>query len=231
MGHLIELVKLNTLVFGDLPTQYKTNTLEFLDRYKRTDEQVKAIRLQEIKAGMFYFLHYLDDSNWIRYSPVFVIDFKKFGNLIVLNCINLNFIPLQVRPLIFDPYIKEKDFDNKNFFLKTKYEIVYKELKKFGFQWSIMEYNVAQVQKVHRISFDVVAKFLFSGHPKAKYDPAKLIQIWKKKFIEQDKRDQEMMQANIQDFYDMSGEISEKYDMLKNHVQRIQRSAKKYGGR
>lgn len=231
MGHLIELVKLNTLVYGDIAAQYKANTLEFLDRYKRTDEQVKAIRLPEIKPGMFYFLHYMDDSNWVKYSPVFVIDFKKFGNIIVLNCINLNFIPLQVRPLIFDPYIKEKDFENKNFFLKTKYEIVYKELKKFGFQWSIMEYNVAQVQRVHRIAFDTLPKFLYSGHPKAKYDPTKLLQIWKKKFSEQDKRDQEMMKVDISDFYDMSSEISEKYDMLKNHAQRVQRSAKKYGGR
>lgn len=230
MGHLIELVKLNRLVFGDLPLQYKENTMELLERYKRTDDEVKAIRLAEIKPGLFYFLHYLDDSNWIKYSPVFVIDFKKFGNIIVLNCINLNFIPLQIRPFVFDPYIQEKDFENKNFFLKTKFETVYKELRKYGFQWSIMEYNVAQIQKVHRISFDILPKFLMSGHPKAKYDPAKLIQIWKKKIGDQDKRDQEMMRANIQEFYDFENEISDKYDALKGHIQRLQRSTKKYGG-
>lgn len=231
MGHLLELVKLNMLVHGDLPTQYKNNTLEFVDRYKRTDENVTAIRLPQIKAGIFYFIHYMDDSNWIKYSPVFVIDFKKFDNMIVLNCINLNFIPLQIRPFIFDQYIRDVDFENKNFFIKSKYENVFKELKKYGFQWSIMEYNVAQIQRVHQISFSILPSFLMSGHPKAKYDPQKLIQIWKKKIVEQDKRDQEISKASLDEFYDMNSEISEKYDMLKGHIERLQRSARKYGGR
>ena len=177
MGHLTELVKLNLLVYGgDEVENFKNNTLFFYQKYQKTDESVKSIRISEIKPGGFYFLHYLDDSNWIKYSPVFVVDFKKFDNQIVLFCINFNFIPLKVRVALFDPYIKEQDFTKKNFFLKVKYDAMYKELRKYGFQYSIMEYNLAQVKLVHKIELDLLPRFLYSQHPKAKYDPKKLIE-------------------------------------------------------
>lgn len=232
MGHLQELVKLNLLVHGgDEVENYKNNTKFFYEKYRKTDQDVKAVRLGEIKAGQFYFFHYMDDSKWIMYSPVYVIDYKKFDNMIILNCINFNFLPLKFRSLIFDPYIGEQDFENKNFLLKAKYDLVYKELRKIGFQWSIMEYNVAQIKLAHRISMDMLPRFLYSGHPLAKYDPVKLVQIWKKKYGEMDMRDKEMMSATIDDFYDVNKEISNKYDVLQGHIKRLQKSTKKYGGK
>ena len=232
MGHLAELVKLNLLVHGnDELSNFKANSLFFAKKYKKTDDSVKAVRLGEIKPGSFYFFHYLDDSNWIKYSPVFVVDFKKFDNLIVLFCVNLNFIPLKVRVSIFDPYIKEQDFGKKNFFLKVKYDAMYKELKKYAFQYSIMEYNLAQIKLAHRIDIEMLPRFLYSQHPLAKYDPRKLLEIWKKKVVEQDKRDKEMLSSSIDEFYDVNKEIDGKYDLLKKHIERLQKSAKKYGGK
>lgn len=232
MGHLAELVKLNLLVYGGNEVEsFKENSLFFYQKYQKSDDSVKSIKLQDIKVGGFYFFHYLDDSNWIKYSPVFVVDFKKFDNQIVLFCINLNFIPLKVRVSIFDPYIKEEDFEKKNFFLKVKYDAMYKELKKYAFQYSIMEYNLAQVKFVHKIELDMLPRFLYSQHPMAKYDPKKLMEIWNKKVVEQDKRDKEMMNSSIDEFYDVNKEIDGKYDLLKKHIERLQKSAKKYGGK
>ena len=232
MGHLLELVKLNLLEHGnDEVENFKNNTLFFAQKYKKPDESVKVVRLGDIKPGGFYFLHYLDDSKWIQYSPVFVVDFKKFDNMIVLFCVNFNFIPLKVRVALFDPYIKEQDFEKKNIFLKVKYDAMYKELKKYSFQYSLMEYNLAQVQLAHKIELDILPRFLYSQHYLVKYDPKKLLEIWKKKIVEQDKRDKEMMGSSIDDFYNINTDMTGKYDLLKKHIDRLQKSAKKYGGK
>lgn len=231
MGHLLDFVKLNNLVYGQNEADaYKKNCLYFSQMYSKTQESVKAISITDIKPGIFYFLHYADDSNWMKYSPVFVVDFKKFDKMTILNCVNLNFLPLPIRVALFDPYIKAEDFENKNFFIKAKYDVVYRELKKFSFQWSMMEFNAAQIVRVHKIAFSELPRFIYSGHPLAKYDPGKLTQIWKAKYKDQEKRDAEMMKANIDEFYDAKNEISDKYDQLKDHIKRLQKSNRKYGG-
>lgn len=231
MGHLTDLVKLYVLVNGvDEADAYKKNCQFFFDKYRGSDDDVKATRVGEMKPGMFYFLHYKDDSAWMKYSPVFVVDFKKFDNMVVLNCVNMNFLPLAARVALFDPFIEEEDFDNKAFYLRAKYDAVYRELKKYRFEWSMMEFNTKQIVQAHKISMVMLPRFIWSGHPLAKYDPAKLTQIWKKKYNEQAAREQEMMKASIQDFYDAKKEIGQKYDVLKGHIGRVQKSNKKYGG-
>lgn len=231
MGHLLELVELNNLVYGkDVADAYKQNCLYFYQKYTRTDESVKAVRIGDIEPGLFYFLHYKDDSAWMKYSPVFVIDFKKFAGRVIINCVNMNFLPLNVRVMLFDPYIREEDFENPNFYIKAKYDVLYKELRKYMFQWSVMEFSADQITLAHRISFKELPRFIYSGHPMAKYDPGKLVQIWKAKQKDMDARDQEMMQANVKDFFDVDKEISEKYQQLRGHIQRLQKSNRKYGG-
>jgi hypothetical protein len=178
--------------------------------------------------GGFYHLHYKDDSNWMRYSPIFSVDFKKFADMIVIIGINFNFIPVEIRTTIFDNFIKESDFDN-NTLLPVTYEGVYKELLKYGFEYALVEYNLKQVQLVHKINMEVVPRFLYSGHPKNKYDPKKLYEIWSAKLKNKHQRDQEMSQALISDFFEASDEIMENYTVLKNHITRIQRSKEKWG--
>ncbi len=231
MGHLLDLVNLNLLVYGeDEVSNFKNNSMFFYDKYRQTDELVKAIEPSQMKTGQFYFLHYLDDSNWIKYSPIFLVDYKKTSGKTILMCVNFNFIPLEVRPMIFDPYITEEMFEKPEQFIKVKYDAMYRELKRYSLQYSVMEYNAHQIKLVHRIGFKMLPRFLWSQHPMAKYDPRKLLQIWKKKYLEQDKRDKEMMDADIKEFLDIGNEISDKYVLLRGRVQRLQRSIRKYGG-
>lgn len=232
MGHLLELVKLNLLEHGnDEAENFKNNTLFFSQKYQTINEMVKVVPLEKIKLGGFYFFTYFDDSKWISLAPVFVVDYKTFNGKVVLFCINFNFIPLKIRVALFDPYIKEEDFEKKEFFLKVKYDAMYKELRKYGFQYSLMEYNLAQLKSAHKINLDLLPRFLYSQHLKVKYDPKKLIDIWKKKIVEQDQRDKEMMSSSIDDFYNINTDMSGKYDLLKKHIDRLQKSAKKYGGK
>jgi hypothetical protein len=124
----------------------------------------------------------------------------------------------------------EENFD-KDIPLKVNYEGMYSELIKYGFEYALIEYNAVQLKLVHRISMEMVPRFLISGHPKNKYDPGKLFQIWQAKIQDKDKRNQEIMKSTIEDFFNAKGEINEKYVLLNDHIKRIQKSLRKYGNR
>jgi hypothetical protein len=228
---LIERVRLSLLVYGNgIAENFKTNSIFFSEKYSKSDEMVTAKSTSDIQVGGFYFLHYLDDSNWMKYSPVFIVEQKNFGRQIILMAVNLNFIPLEVRAMIFDPYILDEYFE-KDSFLKVDYKGMYDELIGYGFEYSLMEYNAKQIKRVHKIHMEMLPRFLYSQHPKATYDPRKLMQIWNKKLETKSQRNQEMMKSMIDEFYDIDNDISEKYKVMKGHIERIQKSLKKYGGK
>jgi hypothetical protein len=164
----------------------------------------------------------------MQYSPIFTIDFKKFENLIIIHAVNFNFIPLEIRSAIFDKYIKEEDFDSDNL-LPVTYEGIYKELLKYGFEYAIVEYNLSQVKAVHKICLELLPRFLYSQHPINKYDPKKLYDIWKAKIGDRVDRHNELSKSLIEDFYKASDDILENYNVLKNHINRLQKSIQKYG--
>ncbi len=228
MGLLDDRVKLSLLVNGNgLPDNYKNNALYLMEKITKSDKEYTAINVTDIKVGSFCFIQYQDPSNWMKWSPVFIVDSKKFDNKIVIFGVNLNFIPLEIRTVIFDPYFIEKNFDI-NLPLKVNYKGMYDELLKWGFEYSLVEYNAIQIRMVHQIEMNSVPRFLMSGHLLTKYDPQKLIQIWTKKLETRDQRHNEMMNSLISDFYEMDGKIKEQYQVLKGHIQRIQNSLRRF---
>jgi hypothetical protein len=231
MGELVDRIGLRMLVDGDgLADNFKNNSLYFYEKYQKSDSNVRSIDLKDALPGSFYHFHYLDDSNWMKWSPVFITNFKKISNQIIIFGVNFNFIPLEVRAFLFDNFMVEEDFEEDRP-LKVNYEGMYEELIKYGFEYALVEYNASQIKLVHRIEMSSVPRFLIAGHPKNKYDPGKLFDIWKAKIGDKDKRNQEIMKSTIDEFYDTRGEINEKYVLLKGHIQRIQNNMKKYGGR
>ncbi len=229
MGELIEQIHINNKRNGgNIADNYKKNTMFFYDKYSTSSEDVLNIPLVKMHEGGFYFIQYEDDSNWMKYSPIFATSFKKFENLIIMTAINFNFIPIEIRAVIFDKYISKDDMD-KNRLLKADHESVYKELLHFGFEYALVEYNLKQIKSVHFINMSLLPQFLYSGYPINIYDPKKIYSIHQKKLETREKRHQEMMKAVISDFYDISNEINENYNALKKHIQRIQSNYKKYG--
>ncbi len=229
MGELLERIKLSNLVHGNgIVENFKNNSLFFYEAYSKSDKNVTNIPRGKIQLGGFYHLHYLDPSNWMVYSPIFTVDFKKFENLIIIHGVNLNFIPLEIRSTIFDKFMTVDNFE-RDMLLPVSFEGVYKELIKYGFEYAIVEYNLAQVEAVHKISMDLVPRFLYSQHPRNKYDPKKLYEIWNAKIADKEQRHQEMSKALIEDFYTVSDDILENYKVLKSHISRIQKSIEKYG--
>ena len=158
MGELIERTKLAGLVSSNgAPDFFKKNSFDFYQKYLSSDDEVKAINIKDIQPGYFYYFNYKDDSNWMKWSPVFVADFKKYGNQIILFCVNFNFIPLEIRVAIFDKYITQKDFE-KNNFLAVNFQAMYGELKRLKFEYTIVEFNAIQIVKAHRITLSVLPR-------------------------------------------------------------------------
>ena len=77
MGSLQERVNLSQKVFGDnLVDYFRNNSMYMVDKYSKSDDMCEVISLSDISMGRFYFFHYEDPSNWMRYSPVFTIENK-----------------------------------------------------------------------------------------------------------------------------------------------------------
>jgi len=226
---LSELVKVNMKVYGNnLSETFKNNSLYFLDLYKRSIDDFKTVATKDIIPGGFYFLHYHNDSNWMKYSPVFVTEYRKISNKIIIMAINFNFIPLEVRVLLFDKFITEKDFknDKNDTYLKVDFQGAYDELRNLGFEYALMEFDVSKIELANKVSLLLLPRFLYHQHPINKYDPNKLIEIWAAKIEKREQRHKEMTLALLSDFYDVNSEISDKYSVLKGHIQRIRRNMK-----
>jgi hypothetical protein len=226
---LRSLVELNLKVYGgDIVDAFKNNSLYFLDLYNKSIDDFKTVSTKDIFPGGFYFLHYHDESNWLKYSPVFIAGYKKLANKIIILAVNLNFIPLQIRVFLFEKFITEKDFelDKNDTYLKVDYEGVYNELRKLGFEYALMEFDASRVELAHKVSLLLLPRFLYHQHPINKYDPDKLMQIWEAKIEKREQRHKEMTLAILSEFYDVKNEISDKYDVLRGHIQRIRRNMK-----
>ena len=150
----------------------------------------------------------------MKFSPVFVVDFKKFNNIILVYAVNFNFIPLEIRSIIFDKYIGNSEM-NKDIDLNINYDGVYSELIKYGFEYALVEYNLSQIVRYHRIATPYLSTFLYSQHPINKYDPNKLYSIWVKKLETREQRHKEMLHSLANDFMKLDSDISDDVSGIK----------------
>lgn len=228
MGVLTEKVKLSLLKNGNgIAENFKNNSIYFYELYNKSIEEFNSIKTADIYPGGFYFIHYIDESNWMKYAPIFVADYKKFSNKIVLFAVNMNFIPLEVRILLFDKFITEKDIEEDKF-LKVDLQGVYDQLRRLGFEYALMEFDTSRIKRTHKVSLSLLPRFLYHQHPINKYDPNKLIDIWEAKLQKREERHKEMTLAMINEFFDINSEISDKFNVLKSHITRLQRNIRKF---
>lgn len=207
---------------------YFRQSSEFMyNKYKRPDEYCEAINLSSISKGYFYFFMYADESNWMQLAPVFLCDWKKFDNKIIGYGVNFNFIPIQYRVAIFDKIINNLTDDNQ--LSSVNFESMYKILLSVGYEYAIVEFDMSRMKRVYKISYSILPEFLCHTHPAIKYDPINLYNIWKKKLETKADRHQEMIKLIADEFYNVTGEISDKYKELKSHINRLSRNNSKFG--
>lgn len=249
MGELYERCKLSLLVHGNGELDnYNNNNAFFTAKYKDSDSEVSNVRLDKVFPGKFYFFQ-LDNnekSNWIRLSPTFVISNSFFANKMsdgfeaqveeaklnrpgavinLIQVINLNFLPFEVRVAFFDKFMVEDDFE-KDRALPVEFEEVHNQLRNFGFEYAITHYPTHRIVNAWKIDMKLVPRFLYSSNEINKYDPVKLYSIRKSKIKDSQRRDQEMRSLNVTDFMKPFEEIEEKYKVLAESVLRVQNRIK-----
>ncbi len=228
MGSLQDRVNLSQKVYGtDIVDFFKKNSIYMVDKYSKSDDMCEAIPTSNISMGRFYFFHYEDPSNWMRYAPVFTIEYKQIKEMKIIIALNFNFLPIEIRSRIFDKFISEQMFE-KNSALEVNFQGIYTELLKYGFEYGIMEFNAIQLKLAHRINLELLPRFLYSSHPKNTYDPNKLMQIWTAKLDKREERHKEILSSTLLDFYEAESLISDKYDTLFGHIKRLQESYDKF---
>lgn len=229
MGLLIDLVeKDNNLKKRNLSDVFKENSVFFYNKYQNSDDMVRFTPLRDISFGGFYFFFYKDESNWMQYSPVFTVEFKKFENKIIILALNFNFIPLEYRARIFDPFITEKDIE-KNRDLVVDYTGIYNQLITIGYEYALVEYNLSQMVYCFSIDNRLLSKFLISSYPSNKYDPQKLYQIWLEKLKTKRLRDEEMRKLEIDQLYKSTEQNPQELELLEKRRERIMRNTEKFG--
>ena len=224
MGILQE--KIDSEAGGDIPQYYKDNTSKMYELYNNPVEGIKGINTSDIVNGTMLFLLYYDESNWMQYSPVLFIDHKSFDNKLIGYAINFNFIPLEIRSAMLDKIIN--NLEDKYQLSSITFEYAYKMLLKVGYEYALVEYDMKRVKKVFEIGFELLPNFLYSSYPANKYDPTKLYSIWYKKLETRELRHQEIIQTTMEDFFDITTELSKDFDALKGHIKRLQRNIRKF---
>lgn len=228
MGVLLDKIK-SDLTSTSLTVYYKDNTNIMYNLYQHPKDGVSSIPVSDMSEGSFYMMMYQDDSNWMKFSPIFLVDYKKFEDKIIIYGINLNFIPLEVRAGFFDKYLKNLVEENQ--FGKIDFEGAYRELLKIGYEYALVEYNVKRVLRTYRIGINILHKFLYSSWPTNKYDPQKLYSIWVKKLETKEQRHQAIIKTMVDDFYKETDVIEKDIEILKNRIDRIQKGEAKYGSK
>lgn len=225
MGIINNKIKFNSN--NDIASYYKANTLKFYNYYKEPKDGIRIIPVSEIKEGSFYFLMYSDESNWMRYAPVFLVDWKKFDDMIITYAINFNFLPLEIRSGFFDKYITTLEEEPR--FLRLTFESAYRELLRVGYEYSLMEFSAKRINKVYEIPIGMLPEFLYSGWPSNIYDPNKLYQIWYTKLAKQEERHKAIISTNVDEYFKVIADIGLEFGELSNHVKRLQRNENKFG--
>ncbi len=224
MGFLNDRIKLNSN--GDIANYFKENSLKLYSYYKEPKDGVKIIPISDIQEGSFYFLMYSDESNWMKYAPVFVVDHKKFDNQIIIYAINFNFLPLEIRSGFFDRFIKTLEEDPK--FLNIDFESAYKELLRVGYEYSLMEFSARRVQRVYEIPIAILPEFLYSSWPANKYDPNKLYQIFYKKLETKAQRHADMIKIMADEYFDILKSVDKDFGEMNEHIKRLLRNENKF---
>lgn len=224
--------KLTELTKVGIPNFFKENSLRFYNLYNKPDgKMVEPTNISSIYNGGLYFIYYLDDSNWMKYSMVLCADIRDQR---IMFGVNMNFLPLEIRLDLFDGLVMDLEDNNKQSngntpFNFVTFESVYKKLIRLGFEYALVEYDVSRIGRIYNIGYDQLPFWLYSQYPKNKYDPIKLYSIWEAKLKNRPERHKELIGKLVSDFYNVTDELIDNSTAMKGHFQRLKKNYDKYG--
>lgn len=218
---------------------YRNNAEFITANIKDIDSKdIIPVNINSIEKGKFYFIFYDlsgKSSKMEKFNPLFVIDWFDMDGTRMLFGISINFIPINIRTILFNTICNgnlkvlednlKYDIENQYAFKDIGFNNIYKLLTSIGFEWSIRKFDMRLINKVYCVSTTILAEFItmstasFTG-----VDDLKLIDIWKKKIVEQEERHKRIIKELLGDYKKMSSELNEKYMSLEDRNDNLQES-------
>lgn len=222
---LLEDIKLLKSKEGNKLSENSTKWL--LDKLKNPNDVFKAIRLNKILIGKFYFILYDlqgKTSKMEQYSPMLIVDFRNQMNKKLVYGISVNFIPKNIRILFFNSLLKNYD-QEKNRPIKINFKIAFNLLDSIGFQYCIRELDASLINKVYEIDASAINRFLtIDTYPITNVDEKKLAEIWLSKLKKREESLQKRISELITDYSEISKTFEKQMKDYKKEFENIQDS-------
>lgn len=199
---------------------------------------VKQVRPNDLLRGRFYFMFYDlsgKSSKMEKFNPILLVDWIDRQGTRKLYGLSINFIPVAIRTMFFNNVLNYNlSVIEKNTTRKMENQLpldainfanIYKLLGAIGFEWAIREFDIKLVNRIYQVSTDILTEFLtmstasFTG-----VDDAKLVDIWRKKIMEQEVRHKKIIAELLNDYGKMSKELNTTYQSLDKRNENLQES-------
>lgn len=218
---------------------YKNNA-DFIQSEIRGGEYITETNFSNFYKGNFYFVYYDLDGNSSKmeqFNPVLLLDTFNFKGIPKYYTLNINFLPIAVRVLFFNTVLNNNlNVIEKNTDVKPLKQIplsgisfsgFYYMLKRIGFEWAIRELDADKINKIYKVSTDILSKFIaMSTASYTGVDDSKLVSIWQAKIQKQDIREQQMIKKLIESYENMSNDFDKQYKDLNTRMDNLEESIK-----
>lgn len=217
---------------------YVNNTDYITEGLNGNITDINETDLRNLERGKFYFIMYDlngKTSRMEKFNPLFIVDWFDLQGTRMIYGVSSNFMPITIRTVFFNnicnhnlKIIEEnlkKDYTKQQAFTGINFANIYKLLYNIGFEWSIRQFDAKKIHKVFEVSTNVIDKFLTMNTQKMTgVDEGKLMDIWQKKILEQEKRHTKILKEILEDFKEMDAELSKTYETLDTRNNNLQQS-------
>lgn len=216
---------------------YVNNTDFVTEGLNHGHKEINETDLRSLERGKFYFIMYDlngKTSNMEKFNPLFIVDWFDLQGTRMIYGVSSNFMPVAIRTVFFNNICNhnlktieenlKRDYSKQQAFTGINFANIYKLLYNIGFEWSIRQFDAKKINKIFEVSTNVLEKFLTINTQKMTgVDEGKLMDIWKKKILEQEQRHTKILKE-ILDYKEMDAELSKTYETLDTRNNNLQQS-------
>lgn len=214
------------------PDYISHSTKWLAGKFRSPDKKTHFVNLKDIQVGSFYFMKY--DSRSVNKSskmeqtvPMLVVDYKDKIDKRVLWILNMNFMPINIKVAFMSSFMEKfpnaekfnaevEDTVSEQPLNSITYDLMWRELIKYGFEYAIREIRVELIEKVLKVSTDnlhyltTVNTQILTG-----VDEGKLNEIWITKLKNESigERAEELLQIK-NNYYAILEELADKFKFL-----------------
>ena len=236
-NYLFDIIKSGYKDYG--MNLYDTNFNTFQNELNSNRSTIiEEINPLNIESGKFYFMYYDlqgKTSNWEKINPLFVVDYFDMNNTRMVFGVSLNFMPMDQRVVFFNKIVNfNLDIVNKNKtihvssqypFKHSNFYNIYKLLQSVGLEYTIRKFDIKLINKIKVVSTEFIPQFISMSTSKITgVNDNNIIQLWKKKILTQQNRQEEMLKELNNDYNEINKTLTKEYMSLDKKASNIEKS-------